>query len=69
MSKTYQEEMKDLRQNLIQALSSAETLVDHPEFEQGSHQRDKMWSIIMNLRLALYQDLYLVRDYLDIPHS
>ena len=69
MSKTYQDQMKDLRKDLISALENAEGLIDHPEFETGSQSRDKMWTIIMNLRQALYQELYLVRDYLDIPHS
>ena len=69
MSKTYQDQMKDLRANLINALQNAESLIDHPEFEEGSHQRDAMWKIILNLRGALYQDLYMIRDYLNIPHK
>lgn len=69
MENNLQEKMKELRSNLFYSLLKAEELIELPEFSEGSNQRNNMNNIISNLRLSLYQELYLTRDYLNIKHT
>jgi len=66
---TTAEQLRQLHITILKAIDQAEQLLDNPEFEQGSYQRDYAFKIVQDLESVIYNPLYDIKDYLDIEYD
>jgi len=65
---TTAEQLRQLHITILKAIDQAEQLLDNPEFETGSFQRDYAYKIIMSLEGVIYNPLYDINDYMEIDY-
>jgi len=65
---TTAEQLRQLHITILKAIDQAEQLLDNPEFETGSFQRDYAYKIIMSLE-GVYNPLYDINDYMEIKYA
>lgn len=65
---TTSEQLRQLHITILKAIDQAEQLLDNPEFEIGSFQRDYAFKIVSELESAIYNPLYNIRDYMDVHY-
>jgi len=66
---TTADQLRQLHISILKAIDQAEQLVDNPEFEVGSFQRDYAYKIVMGLESVIYNPLYDINDYMEINYA
>ena len=65
---TTAQQLRQLHITILKAIDQAEQLLENPEFEVGSFQRDYAFKIVMDLEKVIYSPLYDINDYMEIHY-
>jgi hypothetical protein len=60
-------QLRELHIDMLKAIKKVEwILLDNPQFKEGSFAKDYAWKIIQNLESSIYNELFNIKDYLEI---